>query len=211
MRIVFFCHSLLSDWNHGNAHFLRGVVTELALRGHDVRVFEPADAWSMQNLLAEPLGREALEEVRALYPHVAPERYALDTLDLDRALDGAHLVIVHEWSAPELVKRLGERRVAGGTFRLLFHDTHHRSVSAREEMARYELTHYDGVLAFGEVIRRIYLMRDGRVRRGRGTRPPIRACSARGRRWRRSGTWSGWATGVMRSAPRSSMSSCWAR
>jgi spore maturation protein CgeB len=157
MRIVFFCHSLLSDWNHGNAHFLRGVVTELAVRGHDVRVFEPADAWSLQNLLAEPIGAEALAEVRTVYPHVVPERYALDTLDLDRALEGAHLVIVHEWSAPELVKRLGERRKAGGTFRLLFHDTHHRSVSAREEMARYELAHYDGVLAFGEVIRRIYL------------------------------------------------------
>ena len=26
MTIVIFCHSLISDWNHGNAHFLRGVV-----------------------------------------------------------------------------------------------------------------------------------------------------------------------------------------
>ena len=23
--VVIFCHSLVSDWNHGNAHFLRGV------------------------------------------------------------------------------------------------------------------------------------------------------------------------------------------
>ena len=29
MRFVLFCHSLRSDWNHGNAHFLRGVVTDL--------------------------------------------------------------------------------------------------------------------------------------------------------------------------------------
>jgi glycosyltransferase involved in cell wall biosynthesis len=41
MRIAIFCHSLMSDWNHGNAHFLRGVVTDLLDRGHDVRVFEP--------------------------------------------------------------------------------------------------------------------------------------------------------------------------
>lgn len=41
MRIVFFVHSLLSDWNHGNAHFLRGVASELTSRGHDGRVFEP--------------------------------------------------------------------------------------------------------------------------------------------------------------------------
>ncbi|OJH42382.1 CgeB family protein [Cystobacter ferrugineus] len=157
MRIVLFCHSLLSDWNHGNAHFLRGVVTELTLRGHEVRVLEPEDAWSLRNLLAEPTGAAVLEEVRTVYPAVRPERYTPDSLDLDRVLDGAHLVIVHEWSPPELVRRLGERRRAGGSFRLLFHDTHHRSVSAREEMARYELTHYDGVLAFGDVIRRIYL------------------------------------------------------
>ena len=24
-----FTHSLVSDWNHGNAHFLRGIATEL--------------------------------------------------------------------------------------------------------------------------------------------------------------------------------------
>ena len=28
MNVVLFCHSLLCDWNHGNAHFLRGVVVE---------------------------------------------------------------------------------------------------------------------------------------------------------------------------------------
>ncbi|ATB46172.1 CgeB family protein [Corallococcus macrosporus] len=157
MRIVFFCHSLLSDWNHGNAHFLRGVVAELCARGHDVRVFEPADAWSLRNLLAEPEGPAVLSEVASVYPHARPERYDLETLDLDRALEGARLVIVHEWSAPALVRRLGERRKGSDAFRLLFHDTHHRGVSAREELARYELAHYDGVLAFGEVLRRLYL------------------------------------------------------
>ena len=41
MRIVLFCHSLLSDWNHGNAYFLRGVVSEFIRRGDDVCVYEP--------------------------------------------------------------------------------------------------------------------------------------------------------------------------
>jgi spore maturation protein CgeB len=159
MRVVLFCHSLLSDWNHGNAHFLRGIVTELAERGHDVLVYEPREAWSLQNLLAEPRGREALDAVQALYPKVVPYRYVLDTLDLERVVDGADLVIVHEWSTPELVRRLGELRARGGRFRLLFHDTHHRSVTAPEEMARYELRHYDGVLAFGEIIRQLYVSR----------------------------------------------------
>ena len=33
MRVVMFYHSLLSDWNHGNAHFLRGIVRELIAIG----------------------------------------------------------------------------------------------------------------------------------------------------------------------------------
>src|SRR5437868_7104517 len=53
MKIALFYHSLLSDWNHGNAHFLRGIATELLLRGHTVRVFEPENSWSFRNLVAE--------------------------------------------------------------------------------------------------------------------------------------------------------------
>jgi spore maturation protein CgeB len=159
MRAVLFCHSLLSDWNHGNAHFLRGVVTELAERGADVQVYEPGNAWSMENLLAERGGQEVLEAVKRVYPRIRPHRYSLETLDLGAALDGADLVIVHEWSEPELVHRVGQARARGGRFKLLFHDTHHRSVTAPHEMARYDLTHYDGVLAFGDVIRRLYLER----------------------------------------------------
>ena len=43
MRVVMFYHSLRSDWNHGNAHFLRGVVRELLAAGHEVRRRRRAD------------------------------------------------------------------------------------------------------------------------------------------------------------------------
>jgi len=156
MRLALFCHSLISDWNHGNAHFLRGVVTELAARGHEVRVFEPHDAWSVQNLVRDH-GEDALSAFRLAYPTLAPERYG-DDLDLDRALDGADVVLVHEWNDPALVARIGAHR-ARNRYVLLFHDTHHRSVTAPDEIQRYDLTHYDGVLAFGQVIRDLYLAR----------------------------------------------------
>jgi spore maturation protein CgeB len=161
VRVAIFCHSLLSDWNHGNAHFLRGVVAELLARGHDVVSHEPAAGWSRTNLLADG-GPAAVAEIRSAFPWMDDviATYADPaTLDLDRALDGADLVLVHEWSAPALVARIGKHRAAGADFRLLFHDTHHRAASAPEEMARFDLRHYDGVLAFGEVIRRIYLDR----------------------------------------------------
>jgi spore maturation protein CgeB len=157
MRIVLFVHSLLSDWNHGNAHFLRGVATELIARGHDVRAFEPQDAWSLQNLLAEERGPQALQGFHAAYPSLVSTRYDLHTLDLDDALDGAGLVLVHEWNDHDLVRRIGEHHKRNGTYRLLFHDTHHRSVTARHAMAAYDLSGYDGVLAFGSMIRDLYL------------------------------------------------------
>ncbi len=163
MRIVFFCHSLRSCWNHGNAHFLRGLVRELRARGHHVAVHEPRDAWSVENLVREH-GAQALEAFRVAYPGLDSVRYSLDRLDLDEAVDGADLVIVHEWSDHALVRRLGELRRRGARFRLLFHDTHHRSVTDRASMAAYDLSAYDGVLAFGEVIRAIY-EREGWTRR----------------------------------------------
>jgi spore maturation protein CgeB len=155
MRIVLFCHSLLSDWNHGNAHFLRGVVTELQSRGHDVRVYEPMDAWSAANLVADH-GPAALDRARAVYPGLAITRYDPASLDLDAVLDGAYLVIVHEWNSHELVSRIGRHR-RRHRYTLLFHDTHHRSISDPDAMATYDLADYDGVLAFGEVIRERYL------------------------------------------------------
>ena len=45
-------------------------------------------------------------------------------------------------------KRLG--------FRALFHDTHHRAYSNAAQILRFPLHLFDGVLAFGEAIRKIY-------------------------------------------------------
>jgi spore maturation protein CgeB len=157
MRVVVFCHSLISDWNHGNAHFLRGVGCELHARGHQVSFFEPENAWSVQNLVAEH-GEAPIARFHQAYPQLSTTRYRVESLDLDRALDGADLVLVHEWNEPELVRRVGEKRRTG-RFRLMFHDTHHRAATAPEQMARYDLRDYDAVLAFGEVIRRLYLER----------------------------------------------------
>jgi spore maturation protein CgeB len=155
MRLALFCHSLLSDWNHGNAHFLRGVVTELVARGHQVRVFEPVDAWSVENLVRCE-GARPLIEASHRYPMVAPIRYDLARLDLERALDGIDAVLVHEWNDHELVARLGRMRIRGARFRLLFHDTHHRAVTDPAALARYDLSGYDGLLAFGQVLAEIY-------------------------------------------------------
>ena len=151
-----FYHSIVSDWNHGNAHFLRGIVTELGKRGHEVSVYEPEDGWSYSNLLREK-GVNALRRFEEVYPGLQGIFYRLERLDLDQVLSGAHLVIVHEWNEHELVRRIGEHRKAHGHYRLLFHDTHHRSVTDATAMTAYDLSGFDGVLAYGGKIRDIYL------------------------------------------------------
>ena len=156
MRIALFVHSLLSDWNHGNAHFLRGLTTELVAAGHEVRVFEPADAWSAANLVRDA-GQAALERTRSVYPALDITRYDVERLDLEVALDGVDLVVVHEWNDHGLVARIGRHRAAHGGYALLFHDTHHRSVSDPSAMGAYDLSAYDGVLAFGRVVRNLYI------------------------------------------------------
>jgi spore maturation protein CgeB len=163
MRIAMFVHSILSDWNHGEAHFLRGVATELVMRGHRVRTFESREAWSVTNMLRES-GAESLAQVRATYPHLAPVRYDKETLDLDEALDKIDLAIVHEWSPHEVVRKIGEHRAKGARYRLLFHDTHHRAVTDPKAMSAYALERFDGVLALGEALRQAY------ERRGWGAR-----------------------------------------
>src|SRR4051812_13384609 len=107
MRLVMFYHSLLSDWNHGNAHFLRGVVSELLHRGHDVRVYEPKDNWSLSNLRRE-FGDEPVRRFRAAYPGLNCIKYDSKTIDLNEVLDEADVVIVHEWSDPALVAAVGQ-------------------------------------------------------------------------------------------------------
>jgi spore maturation protein CgeB len=154
MKIAYFTHSLRSCWNHGNAHFLRGVLRELQALGHEVEAFEPADSWSARNLAADH-GEEALEAFADHYPELSSTVYGPQS-DPCELSAGADLVIVHEWNEPELVAALGRRRARGGGFVLLFHDTHHRAVSAPDEMRPFELDGYDGVLAFGEALAEVY-------------------------------------------------------
>ncbi|MDK4732291.1 glycosyltransferase [Rhizobium sp. CNPSo 3490] len=155
MKLVFYTHSLVSDWNHGNAHFLRGVMRDLQRRGHETLALEPQDAWSRANLESDQ-GAAAVEAFHRAFPQHRSQIYGKG-FDHEAALADADVVIVHEWTEPQLVERLGRIRRDGATFTLLFHDTHHRAVSAEGDIAGLALDDYDGVLAFGQTLRQRYL------------------------------------------------------
>ena len=155
VRFVLYTHSLVSDWNHGNAHFLRGVLRELQAMGHSTLALEPGQGWSRTNLLADR-GQGALDRFGRDFPELTVRTYGRG-FDHAAALADATVVIVHEGTDPALVAEIGALRRRGARFTLLFHDTHHRGVSDAEAIAGLALADYDAVLAFGETLRERYL------------------------------------------------------
>lgn len=164
LRIAYLAHSLRSDWNNGNAHFLRGLVRSLIGLGHDVEVFEPYSDWSLDNLRGESLGSHSLRQFTKTYPEISISTYnSADPAQLvywRNALHDRDIVILHEWNPPVLADALLQLRGELG-FRLLFHDTHHRASSSPEQIQRLGIDHFDGVLAFGNALRTIYRERFG--------------------------------------------------
>ena len=160
LKIRYFAHSWVSDWNHGNAHFLRGLADALARMGHDVRCYEALGAWSLTNLVRCEGERAiaAVDQFRQRYPRLDIRFYNPGPTFAKLAaeeLAGADLVILHEWNEPAVVNQVLALKQRLG-FRVLLHDTHHRAYSNPGEILRFHLHLFDGVLAFGEALRAIY-------------------------------------------------------
>jgi len=157
LHIAYFAHSLRSDWNNGNAHFLRGLMRALGSMGHTVTIFETECEWSLENLLTESKGEASLQQFQQTYPDLHIVTYqAGEEQELWRErLRNCNVVILHEWNAPALATMLVDLRERCG-YKLLFHDTHHRASSSPESIDAFRLRRFDGVLAFGRVLENIY-------------------------------------------------------
>ncbi|MBS1815936.1 MAG: glycosyltransferase [Acidobacteria bacterium] len=159
MRIAYFAHSLRSDWNNGNAHFLRGLMRGLIYLGHDVVVYEPRKDWSIENLQNEESGPSALQHFSEVYPDLKIDLYETSSIPdqnyWENNLRGVDIVVLHEWNPPALAHTLLQVRNTLH-YKLLFHDTHHRASSSPDQIQLFGTDRFDGVLAFGEVLRTIY-------------------------------------------------------
>src|SRR3546814_4456788 len=78
-----YLHSLLSCWNHGNAHFQRGLLRELKALGHQASAMEPVNSWSLSNLMADH-GEAVLSAFRNAYPELSTSSYDPARFDADR-------------------------------------------------------------------------------------------------------------------------------
>jgi spore maturation protein CgeB len=161
LKIVLFSHSLVSDWNHGNAHFLRGLMRELVRMGHSVRCYEELGSWSLSNLVREE-GEKAIFSIdgfRQAYPELDIRFYQPSDSGfnefLANELKDVDIALIHEWNDPFVVNSVLALKKKCG-FKALFHDSHHRAYTQAGEILKFDLHLLDGVLAFGEAIRRIY-------------------------------------------------------
>ena len=104
MRIVYFTHSLASCWNHGNAHFLRGVLRALdppaAMRSQASSPPAPGACATWWPTTAEA----ALDAFRDAIP-TSPHEPTDPTSTSPRRRTDADLVIVHEWNDPRARRR----------------------------------------------------------------------------------------------------------
>jgi spore maturation protein CgeB len=199
IRFRIFAHSWLSDWNHGNAHFLRGLARELVILGHEVRCYEELGSWSLTNLVKEgEIANSAIEQFRREFPQLDVRFYQRDEnlqATLTDELRDADIVIVHEWTEPSVAAAILSLKHRFG-FHALFHDTHHRAYTNAAEILRFPLHLFDGVLAFGPSGESILTASECRER-GPSTKPRTSNIFARSRQ-RANSTCYGSAIGAMR-------------
>ena len=159
LRIALFSHSITSDWNHGNAHFLRGLIRNLQRLGHRVISLEEEGNWSITNLVRDH-GIGPIQEFRRRFPFIDRRSYVLNgrahLLDwLSELMDRVDVCLVHEWNPPHLVRAIGEMAARRGVISL-FHDTHHRAYTEPDRIRKLGLDSYSAVLAYGPTIAEIY-------------------------------------------------------
>ena len=205
MRVILFCHSLVSDWNHGNAHFLRGVVQRAAgarPRRRGLRAARTAGA--SRTCVAEhgepPLQRASRRAYPALAQPALRRATARSRRGAGRRRPGARARVERARAG-----RGASARIARPTrrYRLLFHDTHHRCGHRPGEHGRATTCATTTACSpSASVIRDLYLRAAaGRERawtwhEAADTRVFQPAAGAR----RARATWSGSATGATTSA-----------
>jgi spore maturation protein CgeB len=110
LRIAYFAHSLRSDWNNGNAHFLRGLMRGLRKLGHEPVVFAHRDEWSVRTLCLAASGEEAFDRFAAEYSDL--QTYLYDAREsgqhdsVRQLLEEFDVVILHEWNPQALAHTL---------------------------------------------------------------------------------------------------------
>lgn len=158
MRLGVFMQSYTSDHNFGCAHFLRGLVRELLDLGHDVQIFCPATS-SVTAKAQEISGDLLLAQTQSPYPNIIAVLFDSHFLDLEHCLTRLDAVLVNEWIDDGIARRIGEFGTTNGGLVTLYYDTHHRVVTATEELRTAGVDCYSRILVLAESVERAYVKR----------------------------------------------------
>lgn len=155
MQFIVFTSFMVPDCDHDNAQFVGGVASDLIRRHHRVKIVAPA-AGRKEAALPQDSGEQPAADFRHAYPLLQGALSYEPALDLDRVLDTADVVVVHEGNSRDLVRRIGDHHAGRHDYGLYFHDTHQRkAVNPRSEAC--DLFYYDAVLTSGDKLRNLYL------------------------------------------------------
>ena len=119
-------------------------------------MFEPADGWSRKNLIADA-GSGSGSRIFITLILCSKARFTTKRRSIPLLIWTARMLC---WFTNGIrttsCVAIGEHHAEHPEYTLFFHDTHHRAATDPDAMAAYDLRHYNGVLAYGEVIRDIY-------------------------------------------------------
>jgi spore maturation protein CgeB len=148
MRFALFVGSLVDDRGQPGAHALRGICGELLERGHLVDVYEEE--------AGSDTGHLSRRRFAADYPRLHGLVHARGWTPVEAVLAEADAVLVHASAPPDLARSIGRHRARHGGYALLFHTGAEASAGEPEAIARWDLGDYDGVLAPGEAVARLW-------------------------------------------------------
>jgi spore maturation protein CgeB len=155
MQFIVFTGSMVPDCDQDDAQFLRGVASDLIRRGHKAKIVAFA-AGRRETHPLEDSGVQSTADFRYADPLLDGTLSNERDLDLDGVLDAVGVVVVHEGSSRDLVRRIGDHHARRRDYRLYFHDAHQREViNPRKDAC--DLFHYDAVLTSGNKLRDLYL------------------------------------------------------
>lgn len=148
MHIAFFGHSILADWNNGQAHFVRGLIRELCRLGHQCVFYEAKDNLATRQQVS-CVGRSSLLETLRVFPFLRVRLHRDGSRDplgfLPQALEEADIAIVLEGAEPSLIRALPE--AVGPGQLCLFLDGRGRLPQEQSLYRGYGLERYGAVLA----------------------------------------------------------------
>jgi spore maturation protein CgeB len=106
--------------------------------------------------LLQDAGPDAVSDFNRAFPDLSSTTYSINRLQIPEWLDEVDLVLVHEWNDPLMITAIGDHARRNPRVRVLFHDTHHRAITAAHELARFDLTDYHGILTYGRSLKKAY-------------------------------------------------------